>query len=174
MWIPVTTYIEKISAALEKRVAPEVTSDYARIQVYAAIELLKSLGRKIEYRRDLIREKTNRISKVILTICKAVVEKRGNVPEDLNNFFLTLETGQIEQDLLSVEESEGMLRKAIDCFFTSRSQFEKTDFTRVEDSLREFLTTTSIQDLVFVTSDDFFDREDMTRAEGRELKKAGS
>lgn len=174
MWISVNTYIEKISAALEKRVIPEVSSDYARIQVYAAIELLKSLGKKIEYRRDLIREKTDRLSEVTRNICKAVLDKKGNLPEDLHEFFQKPETGQIRQDLLSIEESEAMLRKAIDCFFASRNQFEKADFIREEKSLREFLASTTIRDLVFVTSDDFFDREDRTRGEGREPGEAGS
>jgi len=166
MWIPIAAYIDRISAALEEIVAPEISSEYARIQLLAAVELLKSLGRKIEYRRDLIRKRTSGNSSIIYDLCQVVLEKRGDLPEDLHGFFRKLETGQIKQDLMSIEESEAMLRKAIDCLFALRSQFDQTDFAKVEDRLRKFLTTTCIQDVVFVTSDDLYDRDGATGPEG--------
>ena len=90
MFMSTDVYLKRIMHTLEQVVAPEVEDDYARGQVYAAIDLLHQLMDKVNYKNELIRQEIEMGSEAIRQVVRAM-EAVADPPDDLKTFLLELD-----------------------------------------------------------------------------------
>ncbi len=153
MFAPIETYLERIFATLENVVAPEVESDYARVQLFAAIGLLQSLGKKIEYRQELIDERIRLYSEVVSRVF-AAVEKIGGEPSgELRDFVREFQTRSPGGGVAYLEQLEEKFSRTIDFFYANRKKLNQEEAEKLDREIRDVLTRVCLGDLSFLASD---------------------
>ena len=153
MFTPIENYLERIFATLENVVAPEIESDYARVQLFAAIGLLQSLGKKIEYRQDLIEERMGRYSEVMSRVFKAVEKSGGEPSPELRDFSRELETRGPGREVSDLNRLKEQFSRIIDFFFAHRQKLHPEEARNLDQDIREVLTEVCTGDLSFIASD---------------------
>ena len=165
MFSPIETYLERIFATLENVVAPEVESDYARVQLFAAIGLLQSLGKKVEYRQELIQERMTMYAGVMSKVFRAVEKNGGEPSGELRDYFRELETRGPGRDPADLARLEEKFSRTIDLFFFHRAKLDPEEARNLDREIREVLTQVCSGDLSFLASDNI-DKAKKARAKG--------
>lgn len=153
MFAPIETYLERVFATLENVVAPEIQSDYARVQLFAAISLLQSLGKKVEYRQELIDERIKLYSEVVSRVFAAVEKSGGEPSAELRDFVREFQARGPGSGVGYLEKLEEKFSRTIDFFFANRKRLEPEEAETLDGEIRDALNRVCTGDLNFVATD---------------------
>ncbi|MDD5222992.1 MAG: hypothetical protein PHE84_03305 [bacterium] len=165
MFAPIETYLERVFATLENVVAPEIESDYARVQLFAAISLLQSLGKKVEYRQELIGERINLYSEVVSRVFAAVEKSGGEPSAELRDFVREFQARGPGHGVGYLEKLEEKFSRTIDFFYANREKLNPEEVEKLDQEIREALNRVCTGDLNFVATDNI-DKAKKARGKG--------
>ena len=153
MFAPIETYLERIFATLENVLAPEIESDYARIQLFAAIGLLQSLGKKVEYRHELIDERIRLYSEVVSRVFAAVEKSGGEPAGELRDFVREFEAHGPGSGVSYLEKLEEKFSRTIDFFYANRKKLGQEKAQEMDQEIMEVLSRVCLGELNFLATD---------------------
>jgi len=152
MFMSAETYLSRITQTLEHVIAPEIESDYARGQVFAVINLIDQLARRIEYKSELISREIEAGFRTVSSIVRAL-EPRTDIPEDLASFA----GGEPPsgKDIAARDAVDEMLCRAIELYFACKDNIEGEASKEVDEVIRAHITGLATRDLGLLKPPDF-------------------
>lgn len=155
MFVPIDDYLSRIYDTLENVVAPEIESDFARGQVFAAIALLSSLSKKIEYKRELILAEVNAGTEIISVIIKVLNGAGITPPAETASFMSELEKNGPEPDTRFIIRVNDNFRLALDCFDQNRKKIKEDAWTDADRQIRKYIDDITLRDVGFMATTSF-------------------
>lgn len=155
MFVSINDYLSRICNTLEHVVAPDVESDFARSQVFAITALLGSLGRKIEYKQDLIAEEINAGLEIIKTIADVLKDAGLDAPDEVLSFMAESKESNLKLDTKSIEKVNENFRCILDFIYASKGKIESATFNEVDAKVRQYVHDISLRDVGFMAAMSF-------------------
>jgi hypothetical protein len=148
-------YLKKIKYTMENVIAPAIDDDFARGQVFAVLNILEGLGKKIEYKQDLINTEIKVSAGVLLKLAPALVEASVKLSDELTDFSKALKNDGPGADLLYRNKLDEMLSQAINLFFQNRNKLDGDKKTSLDEAIRESITKIATRDIGLMATPNF-------------------
>jgi hypothetical protein len=150
MFVPIDDYLSRICNTLENVIAPDVESDFARGQVFATIALLSALGKKIEYKRELILGEINAGTDIISATIKVLKESGIEAPAEAISFMDEFRRNGPVVDTKYIDRVNGTFRAVLDCWYANRGRIKKEVLARIDKQIRDYVHDISLRDVGFM------------------------
>ncbi len=155
MLVPINDYFSRIFHTLEHVVAPDLESDFARSQVFAVIALLGSLGKKIEYKQELIAGEINAGMEIIGAIADVLKGADLDVPAEVLTFMKESKDNKRKVDIKSINKVNDHFRCILDFLFVNKEKIDQATFNEVDAKVRKYVHDISLRDVGFMPAMSF-------------------
>lgn len=150
MFMPMESYLERITYALEHVIAPQIESNFIRGQLLSAVFLIDQLTDRVDYKADIIRQEIGWSSEMIKKIVEALEERGAVIPADLKAFHEELNRHGSGQDLAFRDLCDEMLCSAIDVYYAHLDRFEPANAHEMEERILGHLSQIAFRDLAML------------------------
>lgn len=150
MFVSINDYLARIYNTLENVVAPEVESDFVRSQLFAAVALIGSLSKKIEYKKDLILDEINAGMEIIKAISDVLKESGIDIPENTMAFLDEFRENGLAADIKNIDRVNEQFRIALDFLYDRKSEISAEMYVHIDNKVRAYIHDISLRDVGFM------------------------
>lgn len=150
MFVSINDYLARIYNTLENVVAPEVESDFVRSQLFAAIALLGSLSKKIEYRKDLISGEIDAGMEIIKAISDVLKDSGIAVPENTAAFLDEFRENGLPAEVKNIRLVNDQFRLILDFLYHKKEKISSDMFIYIDNKIRGYIHDMSLRDIGFM------------------------
>ena len=155
MFVQIDDYLSRIYHTLEHVVAPDMTSDFARSQVYAVIALLGSLSKKIEYRQDLIIAEAEAGTSCIRAIAEVLQGAGVPIPQETSTFLESVKQNGHTAAIGYIGKVNEAFRISLDHFYKHRHALQPNVVSATDQKVRSYIHDISLRDVGFMAPTSF-------------------